>query len=199
MRSALPPSPAAFFRSEAQAHLLARLLLHPGDVLTLKELTAVSMASRATTARELARLCGTGVVRRVRVAGVGAYQAATESPLFPALSDLAEKTMGVEQIITRSLAQMESVEAAAIFGSWAKGNLTEHSDIDVLIVGSPDRHVLSEMTLRVSAIAGREVNASVWTADEMDSAVQEGRPFIRDVLSGPLRLLVGDFSRWMTT
>jgi len=53
-----------------------------------------------------------------------------------------------------------------IFGSYADGRLKADSDIDVLIVGTPDRDTLTEALEAAAEELGRDVNEVVMTDTE---------------------------------
>ena len=165
MRPAAPPGALPIFRSALQAELLARLYLAPERRFATGELLSAG-ESRSSVFRELRRLAGAGLIERERLGGAALYRAARGSPLYRPLRELIRRTMGVEALLERELAGVAGVEAAAIFGSWAAGELQPESDIDVLVIGRPDRTTLALAAQRAGRVAGREVNVSIWPAPE---------------------------------
>lgn len=192
MRQSPPPPQLPIFRSRLQAELIGRLYLQPERTFTTGELVDAARESRPTVHRELRSLLGANLVERTRVGRSSLYRAATASPLYAPLRELVEATLGIEVTLARELAALPGVEAAAIFGSWARGEIETESDIDVLVVGDPDRRELARITRAAGARAGREVSASVWTRDELRSAVAGGDVFLTEVMRGALLPLAGD-------
>lgn len=171
---------------------MSRLYLQPERRFTTTELVEAAQESRPTVHRELRSLLGANLIERTRVGRSSLYRAATDSPLFGPLRELVDRTMGIEAFLTRELAGLQGVDAAAIFGSWARGALDDESDIDVLVVGAPDRRALTRITRAAGSRAGREVSASVWTPDELRAARDRGDVFVTEVMRGVLVPLVGD-------
>src|SRR3954463_7578773 len=113
---------APFFRSELQANLLAALLLGLDAEVTAGELQERLGASRSGVHKELQRLIDAGVVQRRNVGRRALYRPAADSPIMEPLTTLVERTFGVELELRRRLADVEGIEAAALFGSWAGGS-----------------------------------------------------------------------------
>jgi len=191
MRPAEPPTVLPLFRSRLQADLLATLYLRPDEEFRASDLVELVPESRPTVFRELARLAGAGLIERRKVGRESRYRAAADGPLFAPLREIIDSTLGVEAMLGGELARLPGVEAAALFGSWAGGDLREASDIDLLVIGEPERRTLSEIAMAAGRRAGREVNLSVWSADDAADALRKDG-FLSRVLSGPLHPLVGD-------
>jgi len=109
------------------------------------------------------------------------------SPYFPELSALLLKVLGPRQVLTEALVTIGGIQAAYIFGSWARRYQGEPcappGDIDVVIIGEPDVDKVYEATHRASSELGQEVNAVFLTPAEW-RARRTG--FVRQIRSGPL-------------
>ena len=71
-------------------------------------------------------------------------------------------TYGPVPALREALAQVPRLEAAAIYGSWAKRRSGEPGqvphDLDVLAIGTPSRHALYEAIDDVEQRLGLEIN-----------------------------------------
>jgi predicted nucleotidyltransferase len=186
-----PPRQLPIFRSDLQARLLAALIGVEGRELTVPELCEDLGATRASIYRELQRLVDAGILNRRRIGRNTVYGADTASPLLEPLRALVERTIGIEPELRRRLAEVGGVEAAAIFGSFAAGQTRGASDIDVLLIGEPDRDALERTVRDVERIAGREVNLTVYDRADWERRVDSGAGFATTLLSRPLVSLVG--------
>ncbi|HYI81124.1 MAG TPA: MarR family transcriptional regulator [Thermoleophilaceae bacterium] len=186
-----PPDVLPIFRSDLQARLLAALLLDDGEPLTAQDLLDRLGATSTTLHRELGRLERAGLIEHDRVGRTRRYRAATDSPIHEPLRELLQRTLGVEPLLRRALSDVDGVEAAAIFGSWAAGETNEDSDIDLLVVGEMDRDDLLSQVREVEAQAHREIDVTAYRADEFARRRDEGSGFLQTVLRGPLIELVG--------
>lgn len=102
----------------------------------------------------------------------------------------------VVEALRRALAGVPGVEAAFVFGSFARGAVHPGSDIDVFVLGDaldeePVRVALAEQVLEVAGLIGREVNLARYTRRRLGARRAQGGRFIRTVLAGDKRWLVG--------
>jgi predicted nucleotidyltransferase len=187
----VPPPVLPLFRSDLQARLLAALLLDSNDPLTARELIDRTGASSASTHRELGRLEAAGLIEHDRVGRTKRYRAATDSPLYEPLRTLLERTLGVAPMLRRALEDVEGIEAAAIFGSWAAGTPGTDSDIDLLVVGDVSREELLTAVGGVEQQTRREIDVTAYRRAEFDQRLEEGSGFLKTVLNGAKVPLIG--------
>ena len=86
--------------------------------------------------------------------------------MYRPVRDLIRRTIGAAEVLRRHLGGLEAVESAVIFGSYATGTMQSTSDIDLLVIGSPDRDDLTDRLEQASRELGRPVNEVVMTAGE---------------------------------
>lgn len=194
-----PPTLLPLFRSEAQARMLARLLLHPEDALTFQQLRHDSQMSTASLHRELERAEAAGVVTRDRSRRPHVFRADRDSPTFEHLAALLRSTVGAEAEIERALAAVHGIDAAAVHGSWADGSADARSDIDLLVVGTVDRRALKNRLRRLEREIGREIDVTVLELDELRELAQARNAFVHSVINRPRFDVVGDFERALST
>jgi predicted nucleotidyltransferase len=186
-----PPAVLPIFRSDLQARLLAALLLERTPV-TARELLDRLETTSTTLHRELGRLEQAGLIEHELVGRTRRYQPAFDSPLYEPLLQLMQRTLGVEPMLSHRLLEIPGVEVAAIFGSWAAGDATVDSDIDLLVVGDVDREELLFVVQSVEYETAREIDVTAYRREELDRRLAEGSGFLRTILNGPLTLLVGE-------
>lgn len=181
------PSLTPFLRTDVQGLLLAELLLHPEQEFTITELAKRAGTSLPTAVREIERLAKSEFVKVRPVGRNRNVQANREHPLFTPMQEIITYAYGPKAILEPLVAELKGIDAAYIYGSWAarlKGIQGPNpSDIDVLLIGSPDRLAVLGVAKVASERLGRDVNfqiqsPSVWAADS--------DPFIKTVRSKPL-------------
>lgn len=187
-----PPAQLPIFRSDLQARILALLLGHGARELTVPELVDALTANRTGVYRELQRLVDAGIVERRRVGRNTLYRADEASPLVDPLRVLLERTLGIEPELRRLLGEVPGIHAAAIFGSFASGRLRGDSDVDLLVIGEPDRDALERAVRSVEAAAGRDVNVATYGIDDWRERVSASAGFAHTVLSRPMIPLIGE-------
>ena len=90
---------------------------------------------------------------------------AADSPITSPLTELLLRSFGPRQVIAEQLAGLPGIETAFLFGSWA-ARYAGHpgrapADIDVLVIGHPDRDQLDDAAQRAGSRLAREVNVTV--------------------------------------
>lgn len=161
-------------RSRAQAEILSLALLNPDHEWSLTELAQRVGSSVATAQREVQRAEEAGVVRSRRVGNTRLVRADPDGPLTEPLTELLLRSMGPRQVITEVLAGVPGVEAAFLFGSWAarlagqRGRVPQ--DIDVLVIGQPDRDRLDDVISEAERRLARPVQVTIRRRSWWDSS-----------------------------
>ena len=172
--------------------VLAALLLEPGRSLHLRELARLVGSHAGTLAREVDKLTQVGLLLRTDQGNQAHYRANVQHPLFGDLASLLRKTHGIVPALRAALAPLaEQIELAFVHGSVASDTQTEHSDVDVLLVGTVDFMGVVQALYPLHAELGREVNPVVWAPQELAAKAQAGDAFVRDVLAKPKLWIMG--------
>jgi len=189
-----PPPLLPLLRSAHQAEILTRLLLAPQESLSLTDLAHQTRASLATVQREVERAEAAGLVRSERVGPTRLVGADLSSPLYRPLADLLLVAFGPVPVVTDELAAIPGVDEAYLFGSWAARysgeSGTAPDDVDVLVIGEPDRDAVSGAADRAERRLHRPVQitlrgAEEWAdGDEPSIAALRGQPLVRLALAG---------------
>jgi len=179
--------------SEGQSRVFRWVFGQPWRAFYLCELRRLSGLGSATLQRELNALADAGLVLSERVGNLRRIRANPQSPVFSELVALTRKTLGAEPLLREALqALAPDVEAAWIYGSYAKQTDTAVSDIDVMIVGSNlSLARVIEVLLPVEELLGRKVNPTLYTRAEFDKRRAEADSFVNRVLAQSLLPLIG--------
>lgn len=174
-----------FGRSRIRQHILALVMDAPERRLHLRGIARAVGTSPGTAARELGRLEEAGLVRRTREGNQVYFEARPEQPLFEQIRDIVRQVAGTPIIVRRHLAGLSGVERAVIFGSYAHGSLRPDSDVDLLIIGDPDRDALSDRLEMASLEISRPINEVVMSQREFDTRRDRGDRLIESIESQP--------------
>jgi len=181
------------FRSSAQARLLARIYLEPDKPAPLAGLAHELALDRAGVKREVDRLEAAGVVVSDRVGRQRIVRPNKRSPYYEHLYGLLLTAFGPGTLIGPAIRDVPGIEQAFLFGSWAARYSgepgSEPADIDLLLVGSPDRSSVYGIARELTETIGREVNPIIVSRERWADA-SDG--FIRDIKQSPLVELVLD-------
>ena len=182
------------FRSRQQVEVLADILDDPEREQSLADLTRRLGIPTASVHREVERAEHAGIVTSRRVGKTRLVRADTSSPYFEPLRQLLVRAFGVPGKLREALADVDGIDAAYIFGSWAarwqgeKGSRPV-GDIDVLVLGHPDRDRVYEAAHDIGLLVGREVQVQIRATDWL----REGTGSFHDtVLSRPMVQVLPD-------
>ena len=76
-----------------------------------------------------------------------------------------------------------------IFGSAARGEDTEDSDVDMLIVGTIDERILVDITKKLASVIGRKVNPLVKSPIEFAELSRTNAAFYESITRDRIRIL----------
>lgn len=145
--------------SNGFVQLLQPFLYKPGIEMYQSEVIKVTGIPKTRAIRLLNLLSSYGLLNEKVKAGSKFYTAAQENPILSQLKILIVLSKLYE--LTRDFSG-KNIEVY-LFGSAAKGEDTENSDIDLLIIADTDKKVLNGLIDRLKNNAGREVNPVVYT------------------------------------
>lgn len=168
-------------RSKIRQRILALIMDAPDRRMHLRGIARAVGTSAGTAARELGRLEGAGLVRRTREGNQVYFEARPEQPLFGQIRDVVRQVAGAPIILRRHLSGLAGVERAVIFGSYAHGLLKPDSDVDLLIIGTPDRDELTERLEMASLEISRPVNEVVMTHVELEARRARGDRLVESI------------------
>lgn len=182
------PALIPIFRSPLQARLLLRVLTDD-EPRTITDLARVLDAPEATVHREVRRLMDADLVTGTRVGRSVVVRPADENPATAPLRQLLVVTYGPAPFLERALSGVDGITEAYVYGSWAARWHGEvgpaPGDVDVLVVGTPDREAVYDALDGVDSALGREVNVTFvspqrWASgEETFLAAIRDRPLVR--------------------
>ena len=164
-RSATPPL-LPILRSQQQGEILALLLGDPDRELSLTEISQLTGAPHPSAYREVQRAEQAGLVTTRKVGNTRLVRADTSSPYYAGLADVLTRAFGVPAVLADALRPVGGIDEAYIYGSWAARHAGESGrrpvgDIDVLVLGTPDRDQLYQALGAAESKLGRQVQATV--------------------------------------
>ena len=186
-------SAADFLFTPSMQRVLAATLAHPQRAYTLEELLSLAAAGRGSAQKQIERLIAAGVLKEeTRRGRQRSIQANPEYFLYPELSSIVRKSFGLAEPLKEVLRRFaHSIEEAFVFGSVAKGTDTQHSDVDLAVIGTASLLEMSEAVHNVELELGRAIHLSLYQPEEWRELVARD-PVIAQIAQGPKLQLVPD-------
>lgn len=187
------PSLAPMLRSDTQGRVLARILSDPDQEHNLSELVAWADSSMPTVKREVDRAERAGIVATRKAGPTRLVRASVEHPLHAALRQVVLGTYGPPAVIAQEFADLDGALAVLLFGSWAARYLGHEgrapNDIDVLVIGSPDRDEVDDAAERAEREVGLPIQPTIRSRAQWTTARDT---FIKEVKTRPLVVVLAD-------
>ena len=175
--------------------ILSLLFTHTEEAFYLREIVNAVGAGLGAAQREVEQLSRVGIIKRM-VRGRHVYfQANTECPIFEEIKSLIIKTAGAADVLKAAFAPLaDRIKIAFIYGSFAKGDEHQSSDLDILVVGDITFAEVSSVLSQAQEKLGREINPAVFPPDEFQSKLKSSDHFLKTVLAGKKIFFIGDES-----
>jgi len=179
-------------KTKLREELLILYFTHQNKKYYLRELERILNFSVGNIRRELIKLKSTGLFLSENKGNLVYYYLNKSYPLFEELKSIIFKTSGAPKMLQNILEKFNGISQAFIYGSFAKGEEKEDSDIDLLIIGKVDEDKLIEGIDKVERKLQREVNYAIYGKEDFNKKKEGGNPFILDILKEKKIFLIGD-------
>ena len=157
----------------------------------LRELQRITGHSAGNIQREIRGLKEDSVLIPHRKGNSICYEINPKYPLLKELKSIIAKTIGVDQKLKKLVNSVQGIKSAFIYGSHARDRDTAASDIDLVVVGTPDEAVLTRGIKRNEKLIRREINFQAYTETEYKNELKTKGSFLSIVAYGKRIILKG--------
>jgi len=169
------------------------VFLHPDERYFGRQLAELLKEDSTNTSRELTRLAKMGILNCQTAGRQKYYQTNKNCPVFSELHGLVLKTAGLVDVLRGALKPLsKKIKVAFVYGSFAANSAKADSDVDLMVIGSCSFGEVVDAVGKTQDKLGREVNPSVYPADEFKKKVAAEHHFLKTVLAGAKIFLIGD-------
>ncbi|MCG8043465.1 MAG: transcriptional regulator [Candidatus Thiodiazotropha endolucinida] len=178
--------------TKTQQRVLSLLYGTPDKSFYANEIVRWADMGRGTVRRELERMTAAGLLVSSRTGNQLHYQANADNPIYPDLLNIVRKTFGVADVIRQALRSQEAhIDVAFVYGSIAKLEDSQTSDLDLMLVGDLTYSDIVELLLPVESSLQRTINPTIYTLSEFNSRLQQGSSFLERVMKQPKLMIKG--------
>jgi predicted nucleotidyltransferase len=168
-------------RSKARRRLLAYYFTNPSARRHVRDLADRLGVDPSNLSKELRRLERDGLFTS-EISGRQKYFYLNRAyPLLPEVRRIVAKTLGAVPLLAQSLKEVGGIEEAYLYGSFARDQQDAASDIDLLLIGSPQTNVLAAALEKLERQLGREINYTVLTRKEFQARRVRRDAFLEEV------------------
>ena len=180
------------FKSKARQAIFRLYFTNPDRGFYLRELERELKIPVSMLRKELIALEEEGIFSSLKQGNLLYYNLNKGFALYGELKAIVFKTIGIQGALSKILLPLEGIEAAFIYGSYAKNADNAKSDIDLFILGNPDEDVLVEKINNLEKNLKREINYSIYSRANFEMKKKEKDSFIGDLLKNKKLFLIGN-------
>jgi predicted nucleotidyltransferase len=167
--------------SKARRVLLAYYFTNPTARLHLRDLAKRLAVDPSNLSKELRRLEEDGLFAS-EVSGRQKYfRLNRQYPLYSEVRRIVEKTIGAVPLLAQSLKEVQGIQEAYVYGSFASNQQDAASDIDVLVIGTPKTEALAQAIQALERQLGREINYTALGRKEFEARRARKDAFLENV------------------
>ena len=101
-------------------------------------------------------------------------------PLLEEYKQIILKTVGIEGMLKNLFREINGIQEAYLFGSYAKNNMDSSSDIDLIVIGEQETIELRKKLTTVQKTIDREINLISMSSAEYDKRKKQD-PFVKSL------------------
>lgn len=184
---------------DVRGRILAATLERPDKHWYLSELSAFLHTQPSSLQREVDALSRAGILEQWRDGRRVYLKPDIQSPVFPDLKSLFDKTTGLIPILRQELECFgDRIQLAFLYGSVARSEEGSRSDVDLLIVGQVGLVDLVPTLRNAEQSLGRPINPTLFSEKEFSRKARTHDHFLTAVLKGEKQFVKGGESELET-
>jgi predicted nucleotidyltransferase len=177
--------------SRTKRNLLKLFLTNPDGTFYVREIARLTNEPVNAVRRELDYLGKAGLLKSSSRGNQKYYSVKKDFPFYSELKKIIYATVALGNYLNVKLSDSREIELAFIYGSVARNEENEKSDIDLFVVGEIDEDELHRIILEIEHDIGRQVNYSLMDRNEFNQRKEKGEPFIKRILEESKIVLKG--------
>ena len=177
---------------KSRTEIIRLLFTDPTRKLHLRDLARLSGLAVGTIQREVANMRKIGLLIEERDGNRLYFKVNTSNPIFPELQSIILKTTGLRKQFAEALNDLEGIDLAFVYGSFANGTPSPESDIDLFIIGSVGLRTLASRLRQVAEKMSREINPTVISPASYKKKLEASDTYIQNVTNGKKLWIFGN-------
>jgi len=179
-------------KSKTRKKILQLFFSFPDKKYYLRELERMLDISVANIRRELLSLEKNDLFKKEKIGNQVHFFLNKQSPIFDDVKRIVSKTIGVEALIKSGLKKVTNIDAAFIFGSFAREKEDNFSDIDLMIIGEPDENILISRISSIESVLKREINYNIFSIKDIKKGLKNQDVFLEEIMANPKIFVIGN-------
>lgn len=150
-----------------------------------RQLASMLGISAGTIHREIGQMETSGILKARRVGNIKLFSLNRQNPVYEEIKNIVYKTEGAIKLVKDAVSGVKGIKVAFIYGSFAKGNEKQDSDIDIFLLG--DNIDENDLLIKISHLdkqLSKEINYTRYTESDYEGEKMKRNSFLLGVLKG---------------
>jgi predicted nucleotidyltransferase len=185
--------------SKNKALLLRLFYTNPEQDFYIQEIGRILGKKPGVFQKTLYAMESEGLLTSEYKANARFFRANADYPLYEEYKSVVFKTIGVVGSLKKILGKAGMIDFAFLYGSFAKNQESSVSDIDLILIGSPDENAIIRDFDELEKALKREINYKLYSLEEWQASVKKKDPFLLGIIKDQKIMVVGDEHGLRTT
>ena len=179
--------------SKTRQTILKAFIDSPDTEFYTRQLASLHHISVGTLHRELTNLTTAGILKARKIGNIKLFSLNKQNPVYEEIKNIIHKTTGVVKFIKDAIPHVRGVKVAFIYGSFAKGDERQDSDVDMFLIGNNiDEDKLVRAISKIEKKLFKEINYTRYTESEYKREKEKKNSFISEVIKSKKIFIKGD-------
>ncbi|MHB8903602.1 MAG: nucleotidyltransferase domain-containing protein [Patescibacteria group bacterium] len=180
------------FLKNGKGEILKLLFADPDKEYYLREIAKKLGKEPSHYQRYLEELVKDGILQDERKGNMRFFKLNKNYHLFAEIKSIVSKTLGIESKLKNLVNKFNDLECAFLFGSIAKNEENNNSDVDLMLIGKIDQNILINEVSKLEKEINREINYHIFSPEEIIKKIKEKDSFFINVFSSLFISLKGN-------
>ncbi|MDP3012145.1 MAG: nucleotidyltransferase domain-containing protein [Candidatus Hydromicrobium sp.] len=178
------------FSSKTRVEILKLFLFNTNNSFYQRQISNLTAQSIRGVQREVDKLNRIGLIERSIQGNRIYYKINKKCPIVEDLKNIFFKSVGIAEVLRDNFKE-KGIKVAFIYGSYAKGEESLLSDIDLMVIGDISSKELSSILSKPKKELMREINYVVFSLNEFINKAMRKDHFINSVLKDKKIYIIG--------
>lgn len=178
------------FSSKTRVEVLKLFLFNPDNSFYQRQISHLTNQPIRGVQRELEKLSRIGLLQKSIDGNRVYYRVNREHPIFEDLKNIFFKCEGLAEALKENLRDRK-IDFCFIYGSYARGEESLLSDIDLMLIGDVSSKEISSILSNVRTQLSREINYAIFSSIEFINKARQKDHFICSILQNKKIFIIG--------
>jgi len=177
------------FTSKTRIRILSLLMFNQDKEYHLRGIARLIGISPKYVGKELEKLLKINLVNRYERGNMNIFSINKSNIILNELRQIFLKTDYLGELIRKEL--KDRVKYAFIYGSFAKGEENESSDIDLFVIGGMKEDDLIRIIQKLEKTTNREINYALWSENTFNQRAKSHH-LLKTIKKSKIIMLIGN-------